>query len=275
MLCKIATPSIDGVMVEACIAQSICKISLHWARCAICAIIENPGEPATYTHRKKNHRIDLFLFGLYIGLAVGGAATLITCERVAADRVDCATQPAPLGIPLSVGVMHTLTDVQEVTTFDYEGLGRKFQLAFETSEGVVYLREEMTVNEQETAARINAFLQNPAADALRFNYVDWVSVAVGVLVVGGILGVYPGLYLLSPRGNLGRMVVGGRIAPDPRRPQRGCRSSSLRQRHAEKQPQCLLPQGEHGGWRRHRYRVLQPRCSQGGREMDQCSYRRT
>ena len=138
----------------------------------------------------------LFLFGFYVGFAVGGAATLITCERVTAERVDCATQPAPLGIPVSAGTMHTLTDVQHVTTVDVDYLGRNFQLVFETSEETVSLYEDMTVNEQETAERINAFLQNPAADALRINYVDWVRVVVGVFVVGGILGGYPGLYLL-------------------------------------------------------------------------------
>ncbi|MFP4394659.1 MAG: hypothetical protein ACLFTI_05280 [Anaerolineales bacterium] len=138
----------------------------------------------------------LFLFGFYVGLVVGGAATLITCERVTADRVDCATQPAPLGIPVSAGTMHTLPDVQHVTTVDVDYLGRNFQLVFETSEETVSLHEEMTVNEQETAERINVFLQNPAADALWINYVDWVRVAVGIFVVGGILGGYPGLYLL-------------------------------------------------------------------------------
>ena len=92
--------------------------------------------------------------------------------------------------------MRTLPDVQRATTVDTDGLGRDFKLMIETSEETVPLHEDITINEQQTAERINAFLRNPAADALRINYVDWGRVAVGVLLVGGILGVYPGLYLL-------------------------------------------------------------------------------
>ena len=136
----------------------------------------------------------LVLIGLYITTAVGGMSTIIACERVGRARVDCTTRSAPLGIPW--GARKTLQGVLRAITTDKEGLGRTFVLEMETVEGTVALNGDMTVNEKETAERINAFLQDPREDSLVVNYVDWGRLAVGLFFVGGWMGIYPGLYLL-------------------------------------------------------------------------------
>ena len=136
----------------------------------------------------------LILIGLYITVAVGGKSTIIACERVESARVDCTTQSAPLDIPW--GEKRTLRGVRRAVATDDEGLGRTFVLEIETAQGTVSLNGDMTVNEKETAARINGFLQNAQEDSLVVNYVDWGRLALGMFFVGGFLGIYPGIYLL-------------------------------------------------------------------------------
>jgi hypothetical protein len=136
----------------------------------------------------------LVLIGLYVTLAVGGMSTIVACERVEPGRVDCTTQSAPLGIPWGEKRPHP--GVVRAIATDYEGLGRTFVLELETVDGTVALSGDMTVNERETAERINAFLQDPREDSLVVNYVDWGRLVVGIFFVGGFLGIYPGLYLL-------------------------------------------------------------------------------
>jgi hypothetical protein len=136
----------------------------------------------------------LVLIGLYITIAVGGKSTIIVCEQVERSWVDCTTQSAPLGIPW--GEKKTVHGVLRATTTDYEGLGRTFVLELETVEGTITLNGDMTVNEKETADRINAFLQNPQEDLLEVNYVDWERLVLGIFFIGGFVGIYPGLYLL-------------------------------------------------------------------------------
>jgi hypothetical protein len=136
----------------------------------------------------------LILFGLYVTVAVAGKSTIIACERVESVEVDCTTQSAPLGIPWDG--KKTLHGVQRAATTEYGGLGHTFVLELETREGTVTLNGDMTVNEKETAERINAFLQDPREDSLLVNYVDWGRLVLALFFVGGFMGIYPGLYLL-------------------------------------------------------------------------------
>lgn len=154
----------------------------------------------------------LILIGLYVAVAVGGASTIIACERVESAQVDCTTQSAPLGIPW--GEKRTLHGVRSATVIDYEGLGRTFVLEMETAQGTVSLSRDMTVNEKETADRINAFLQNPQEDSLVVHYVDWGRLVVCLFFVGGFLGFYPGMYLLLAGfwHNLARRIEWGLVA---------------------------------------------------------------
>ena len=45
----------------------------------------------------------LVLIGLAVSVAVAGRSTLITCRWIETVRVDCTTQPAPLGIAWGEG----------------------------------------------------------------------------------------------------------------------------------------------------------------------------